>query len=260
MTQKDTHLTRREALAGVGAVGFVTLGAAGGRSTGSWNEYSDYTYAQSDSTTPWDLLVGWRRTENGTQVDSSPTDAEDDVESDGIRLVDLDNALPGDYGTASVGLQLDDPAGAAPDGVRVWFRLKLPDPLDDPASVALAERIHLDIRYDTGLLGIGACAGAESDFAGYGREIAKGTLADLVAGPLGDGIELDPTRLGDGCLTTDERRCLIFTWEFDSTGGNAGQGGIVDFDVDFVADECGTEGNPFEGNAVTGGDATGGSA
>jgi hypothetical protein len=259
MTQKDTHLTRREALAGVGAVGFVTLGAASGRQTGtdSWGGYSAYTYAQTD--TPWDLLVGWRRTENGARVDSSPTDAEDEVENAGIRLVDFDNALPGDEGTASVGLRLDDPAGAAPDGVRVWFRLKLPDAVDtDPASVALAERIHLDIRYDTGLLGIGACAGAESDFAGYGRQIAAGPLADLVAGPLADGIELDPTLLGDGCLTTDERRCLIFTWKFDSTGGNAGQGGTVNFDVDFLADDCTSDVNPFTYEAPTNSTADGG--
>ncbi|AZQ13441.1 hypothetical protein [Halorubrum sp. PV6] len=250
MTQKGSQgstITRREALAGVGAVGFATLGAASGRPTGtdSWDRYSAYTYAQTD--TPWDLLVGWRSTENGTLVDSSPTDVEDDVESAGIRLVDFDNALPGDEGTASVGLRLEDSAGAAPDGVRVWFRLALSDAFDDtdPASVALAERIHLNVRYDTGLLGIGACAGAESDFADYGREIADGTLADLVAGPLADGIELDPTLLGDGCLTTDERRCLIFTWEFDSIGGNAGQGGTVDFDVEFTADDCTSNVNPF---------------
>lgn len=264
MTQKGsqgTTLTRREALAGVGAVGFVTLGAASGRPTGtdSWDGYSAYTYAQTD--TPWDLLVGWRRTENGTRVGSSPTDAEDDVESAGIRLVDFDNALPGDEGTASVGLRLDDPAGAAPDGVRVWLRLQLSDSFDDtdPASVALAERIRLDVRYDTGLLGIGACAGAESDFAGYGQRIADGTLADLVAGPLADGIELDPSRLGDGCLTTDERRCLIFSWEFDSTGGNAGQGGSVDFDVAFAADDCTSDVNPFTYEPPTTSTADGGS-
>ena len=263
MTQKGSQgstITRREALTGVGAVGFVTLGAASGRQTGtdSWDDYSAYTYAQTD--TPWDLLVGWRNTENGTLVDSSPTDAEDDVESAEVRLVDFDNALPGDEGTASVGLRLEDPAGAALDGVRVWFRLKPSDAFDDadPASVALAERIRLDIRYDTGLLGIGACAGAESDFAGYGQQIAVGTLADLVTGPLADGIELDPTLLGDGCLTTDERRCLTFTWEFDSAGGNAGQGGTVNFDVEFAADDCASDVNPFTYEAPTNSTADGG--
>lgn len=240
MTQKDTHLTRREALAGVGAVGFVTLGAASGRSTGSWNEYSDYTYAQSDSTSSWDLLVGWRRTENGTVVGSSPTDSEDDVASDGIRLVDIDNTLPGDTGTASVGLQLDDPEETVPEGVRVWLQV-VPDIDDsDPASVALAERVSLDLRYDTGLLGIGGCGGADGNFMNYGEQIESGTLAELDGSALADGIELD-----GGCLTTGERRCLIFTWEFDADGGNAGQGGSVDFDLSFAADECGNEGNPF---------------
>lgn len=259
MTHKGSEeltLTRRKALAGAGAVGFAALGAATGRQTGtdSWNEYSGYTYAQTD--TPWDLLVGWRRTENGTLLGSSPTDAEDDVGSDGIRLVDFDNALPGDTGTVSVGLRLDDPAGTAPDGVRVWLRI---DPrLDgaDAASAALAERIHFDIRYDTGLLGVGGCAGAEGDFAGYGERIAAGTLAELDTDALATGIELNPSLFGDGCLTTDERRCLIFTWEFDSVGGNAGHGGTVNFDVEFAADECGAEGNPFLLESTT--DSTGG--
>ena len=251
---EELTLTRRKALAGAGAVGFATLGAATGRptATDSWGEYTDFTYAQTDQ--PWDLLVGWRRTENGAVVGSSPTDSEDDVEAAGIRLVDVDNALPHDTGTASVGLRLEDPAGAAPDGVRVW--LKIDSNLGaDAASLALAERIRLTVRYDTGLLGVGACAGAESDFAGYGELIADGTLAELDASPVATGVELDPTLLGSGCLTTEERRCLIFDWEFDGEGGNAGQGGAVGFDVRFAADDCSAEGNPFEANATTSSDA-----
>ncbi|ELZ58028.1 MULTISPECIES: hypothetical protein [Halorubrum] len=255
MTQKEPKLTRREALAGVGAVGFVTLGAAAGRPTASWDDYPEYTYAQSDR--PWNLLVGWRRTENGAAVGSSPTDAETDVEAAGVRLVDTDNALPGDEGAASVGLRLDDPADTAANGVRVWLRVA-PEFDDDAASRALAERVRLGVRYDTGLLGIGACAGAEGDFAGYGELIAAGTLAELSGGPLATGVELDPSLLGNACLTTDERRCLTFAWEFDAEGGNAGQGGSVGFDVEFAADDCTAEGNPFDMSAAS--DAAGGSA
>ena len=263
MTQKESKLTRREALAGVGAVGFAALGAASGRSTGtdSWAEYSQYTYAQTD--TPWDLLVGWRRTENGAIVGSSPSDAEDDVQSDGIRLVDVDNALPGDSGTASVGLRLDDPAAIAPDGVRVWLQIVPSFDTDDPASAALADRISLDVRYDTGILGIGGCGGAESGFADYGEPIASGTLASLDGSALATGIELNPGLLDNGCLGTGEQRCLTVAWEFDSVGGNAGQGGAVDFDVEFAADDCGAEGNPFDMTVDADGDdsadSTGGS-
>ena len=254
MTQKESKLTRREALAGVGAVGFATLGAASGRSTGtdSWDGYTDYTYAQTD--TPLNLLVGWRRTENGTVVDSSPVGAVDDVETAGIRLVDVENALPHDYGTASVGLRLEDPE----DTARVWLRID-PD-LDeaDAAGVALAERISLAVRHDTGIFGIGSCGGAEGEFAAAGRSIDAGTLAEIDGSALAEGVELRPGLLGDGCLGPGEQRCLTFTWEFDGEGGNDGQGGAIDFLVEFAAIECDTEGNPFERNASTQTDLTDG--
>lgn len=256
MTQKDTQLTRRQTLAGLGAVGFAALGAASRRSTetASWEEYSSYTYAQSD--TPWDLVVGWRRTENGAVVGSSSTDAVTDVESKGIRLVDVDNALPGDHGTASVGLRIEDPANTAPEGVRVWLRISPQIDTTDAASAALAERISLDVRYDTGLLGIGGCGGATGNFIGYGESIADGTLASFDGTDLADGIELNPGLFESGCLTVDEQRCLVFVWTFDADGGNTGQGGAVDFTVEFAADDCGSEGNPFELDAV--GDTAGG--
>ncbi|OTF12812.1 hypothetical protein [Halorubrum sp. SD612] len=249
MTQKESGLTRREALAGAGAVGFAALGAASGRPTGtdSWDEYTNYTYAQTD--TPFNLLVGWRRTENGTLVDSSAVGAVDDVGAVGVRLVDVGNALPHDYGTASVGLRLEDPE----DTARVWLRI---DPhLDgaDAASAALAERVTLTVRQDTGIFGIGSCGGAEGEFASAGELIADETFADIDGSALADGIELRPGLLGDGCLAPGEQRCLTFAWEFDGEGGNAGQGGAVDSLVEFAADECGAEGNPFDGDVAAGG-------
>jgi len=256
MMKRDPTLTRREALAGAGAIGFVTLGAASGRRTGTdnWDEYTDYTYAQTD--TRFNLLVGWRRTENGTVVDSSAVGAVDDVETAGIRLVDVANALPHDYGTASVGLQLEDPEDIA----RVW--LKIDPGLDDPddASAALAERVSLTVRQDTGIFGIGSCGGAEGDFASAGELIADATLAEIDGSALADGVELRPGLLGDGCLGPDEQRCVTFEWEFTGEGGNAGQGGAVDFLVQFAADECGSERNPFEMDPTTETDAAGGSA
>ncbi|ELZ41565.1 hypothetical protein C463_12827 [Halorubrum californiense DSM 19288] len=260
MTQKESRLTRREALAGAGAIGFAAVGAASGRQTGTdnWDEYTDYTYAQTD--TPFNLLVGWRRTENGTAVDSSPVGAIDDVDAAGIRLVDIENALPHDRGTASVGLRLEDPE----DTARVWLRVD-PD-LDglDPASAALAERVTLTVRQDTGIFGIGSCGGAEGEFASAGELITDETLADIDGSALADGVELRPGLLGDGCLGPGEQRCLTFAWEFDGEGGNAGQGGAVDFDVEFIADECDAEGNPFEmddGSDASGStDADGGAA
>ena len=252
MMKRDLTLTRREALAGAGAIGFVTLGAASGRRTGTdnWDEYTDYTYAQTD--TRFNLLVGWRRTENGTVVDSSPVGAVDDVEAAGIRLVDVANALPHDYGAASVGLRLEDPE----DTARVW--LKIDPDLDDPddESAALAERVSLTVRQDTGIFGIGSCGGAEGDFASAGELIVDETLAEIDGSALADGVELRPGLLGDGCLGPGEQRCLTFEWEFLGEGGNAGQGGAVDFLMEFGVADCDDEINPFEMNAATEVDAT----
>jgi len=130
----------------------------------------------------------------------------------------------------------------------VWLRIdpRLGDA--DAASAALAERITLDVRYDTGILGIGGCGGAESDFAGYGDRSRPEPSRRSTAPALATGVELNPRLLGNGCLTTDERRCLIFAWEFESEGGNAGQGGAVDFDVEFRRGRLRRRGEPVRGD------------
>ncbi|MFC5278476.1 hypothetical protein ACFPM1_06865 [Halorubrum rubrum] len=248
MTKRDIHLTRRQALAGIGAVGFATLGMAGGRSTGSWDQYTSYTYAQSD--VPTNLLVGWRSRYNDQLVRESPTDEVTEVDEIGspVRLIDQENVLPMDTGSTSVGLRIDDPGENVPDGVRVWMKID-PEIGSDPASQALAERIDVSVRYDTGFLGVGGCAGAESveDLPTFGDGIFAGTLAELDGDDLTEGIEVDPGILDNGCLTPDESRCLAFNWAFPiGEGGNAGKGGSVDFDVRFYAVDCAWDGNPFE--------------
>ena len=247
MSKKHEGVTRRQALAGVGAVGFATMGMGRGRPTASWNEYTDYTYAESDA--PSRLLVGWRSVYNDALVGESPTDSIDDVEEidGGIRLVDLDNVLPGDTGSASVGLRLDDEGGMVLDGARVWMQIAVD--AEDPVSQMFADRIEIDIRYDTGLLGVGRCAGAEDQFADFGEEIFSGTVGGLIGDDLDSGIELDPGLFDNGCLSPDERRCLTFVWRFPTGGGNAGKGGAIDFDVTFRAVSCGMTENPFENGA-----------
>lgn len=249
MTKRDIQLTRRKALAGAGAIGFATVGMGRGRPTASWDEYTDYTYAESDA--PSRLVVGWRSVYNDALVGESPTDSIDSVDEidGGIRLVDLDDVLPGDTGSASVGLRLDDEGGMVPDGARVWMQIAEPEGVslfEDPASRALADRIEIDIRYDTGLLGVRRCAGAEDQFVHFGEEIFSGTVDGLVSGDVAAGIELDPGLLDNGCLTPEERRCLTFVWRFPTGGGNAGKGGTIDFDVTFHAVSCEVTENPFK--------------
>lgn len=255
MTKGNPQLTRRKALAGAGAVGFATLGMGRGRPTASWNEYTNYTYAESD--TPTRLLVGWRSTYNGAVVGESSSDDVDDVDVSLIPAAALRNVLPGDGGTASVGLRLEDPGELVPEGARVWMQIEAD--LDDYAAQrarneALARRIALDVRYDTGVLGIGRCAGAEDEFVDFGESIFSGTFADLTdTDGLASGIELDPGLFDNGCLAPDERRCLTFVWAFPPGEGNVGKGGAIDFDVTFRAVSCDRAENPFDGEGEVSG-------
>lgn len=248
MKRDEPHLTRRKALAGAGAVGFATMGMGRGRSTASPDEYTNYTYAESDA--PSRLLVGWRSTYNDERVAASPTDSVDGA--DGIRLIDLRNVLPGDAGRTSVGLRLDDPGEAVPEGARVWMRVDVDTSGGRAAaSRALAERIEVDVRYDTGVLGIGRCAGADDEFVDFGEPIYAGSMAGLAAdGDLAAGVELDPGLFDNGCLVPGERRCLTLVWRFPADGGNAGQGGALDFDVAFHAVSCDRTENPFAAGAA----------
>ncbi|MWV63858.1 hypothetical protein GRS48_03325 [Halorubrum sp. JWXQ-INN 858] len=251
MTKRELQVTRREALAGVGAVGFATVGVARGRSTGHWNEYTNYTYAQ---TTGPQLLVGWRRTYNDAVVVDGPGGADDFVDGvseleEDVPLVHAENVLPGDTGTASVGLRAEE------TNARVWMRLEVGHD-GGPESLALADRIAVDVRYDTGLLGVGGCSGAEGDFAGYGEPIASGTLAAPATEPgangdLATGVELDPGFVNNACLEPGENRCLVFRWAFPTGMGNVGKGGAVDFDVSFRAVECANPSNPFDDGVAT---------
>lgn len=241
MTKRDIHITRREALAGVGAVGFATAGLSRGRSTGSWSGYTNYTYAESTGPR---LLVGWRGTYNGDLVVEGPTDptefidgVDDAGDHDGeVRLVEADNVLPEDHGTASVGLRAED----AP--ARVWMKL-------EAASNDLADRIEIETRYDAGLFGIGGCVGAEND--PRGATIAAGPLSapETVPDANGDlltGVELDPGILDDGCLEENGERCLAFTWALPTGRGNVGSGQSAAFSLRFRATDCTDPNNPFD--------------
>ncbi len=230
---------------GIGAVGFATTGLTRRRSTGSWNDYTDYTYAQTDGRR---LLVGWQATYNGSGTEAvvvdGPTDADDFVDGvTGVRLVDLDGVLPGDEGAASVGLRVEDDAE---EGLRAWMRLA-PDIGSDQASQEFADRLRVTVRYDDGLLGVGGCEGTDGLLSEFGTLIFSGSFADLFNADLADGIPIDPGLLDNDCLTPNDRRCLVIDWAFPIGDGNAGKGGSVDFDVEFGIDPCGAETkNPFE--------------
>ena len=241
MTKETEGITRRQALAGVGAVGFATAGLARGRSTGSWNEYTNYTYAETNGRR---LLVGWQTLYNGDVVVDGPTDEgdfADDVTD--VRLIDLDDVLPGDEGAASVGLRVEDDVE---EGLRAWMRV---DPIigNDQASQELADRLQVNVRYDDGLLGVGGCGGVNSAYSPFSTPIFEGSFTELKDDDLADGILLDRGFVNNSCLTPSDQRCLLLYWWFPDGDGNAGMGGSVDFDVEFGVDPCDAETtNPFD--------------
>lgn len=225
----------------MGAVGFATAGLARGRSTGSWNEYPNYTYAQ---TTGRRLLVGWQAVYNRDVVVDGPTDESDFADGvTDVPLVDLDDVLPDDKGAASVGLRVEDDVE---EGLRAWMRIN-PIIGNDQASQELADRLQVDIRYDDGLLGLGGCEGVNGDYSGYGTPIFEGSFAELKDDNLADGILIDPGFVNNSCLTPGDQRCLLLYWRFPVGDGNAGMGGSVDFDVEFGVDPCDADtANPFD--------------
>jgi hypothetical protein len=283
MTQ--TPITRRQVLAGLGAVGLVAAGPRLVRAARGEPAFTRYTLAQSTNGGP-DLRIAWYETYNGEYREDSgrftagdalaPTnesfeaaaaagryvdttaDAEGEAVSPGA-VVDLGNAVPGDEGTVVVGL-LADAADAT-----VWFRLRLdatpengvveperaPPANDDPTSTVgeLQDAVEVSLWYDNGLVGgcNGAIDGGESFVTGLS------TLGDLdgplaqVAADTDEGVRLDFDLLGSGCLPANDQQCVGFRWAIPASVGNEIQTDGVSFALEFATVPCDSDVNPFTG-------------
>lgn len=280
-----TPLTRRQVLAGLGAVGLVAVGPRLVRAARGEPAFTRYTLAQSTAGGP-DLRIAWYETYNGEyQEDSSrftagdalaPTnesfetaaaagrfvDTTSDVEGEAASpgaVVDLGNVVPGDEGTVVVGLLAD-----ATDAT-VWFRLRIdatpengvvePERAapanDDPASTVgeLQDALEVSLWYDNSVMGgcNGRVDGGESLVTGLS------TLGDLdgplarVASDTDEGVRLDFDLLGSGCLPADEQQCVGLRWAIPASVGNEIQTDGVSFALEFATVPCDSVVNPFTG-------------
>jgi len=222
------HLLTSVGIAGVGTYGFLRL--HGASTAAPTYQYTNYTIAESDGPR---LLVGWYSTYNGAVLSGAPLDNGEwdgtatDSYIDGVETVladnpavDVDNLLPGDSGTLSVGLFADS------EPLRAWARL------GSKGTGPLSEAIKIEVWYDTGIFGIGGCQGAESGSSIDPITDTDATLAD--PGDLVDGVELNPGIFDNGVIEADQQVCIALAWELPETAGNELQNTAASFDLEFV--------------------------
>jgi hypothetical protein len=288
MTQ--TPITRRQVLAGLGAVGLVAAGPRLVRAARGEPGFTQYTLAQSADGGP-DLRIAWYETYNGTYQEDSgrftsgpalrptnesftdaaaagrfvdtvdATNPEDVVEPGAV--IGLDNVLPGDEGVVVVGLLAEDA------DARVWFKLDLlatpengryepeataGDATDGADEGELQDAIDVELWYDTSLTG--GCDGVRNGSEAFVSGLSTlgsldGTLAE-VAAATDRGVELDFDLVGTGCLPAGVQRCVAFRWSFpEAPDNNRSQTDGVSFSLRFATVACGnTDTAPFAAGDV----------
>lgn len=243
--QRYPELTRRSVLTSVGAVGVGAYGFTRFRGTSpSDNDvrYTNYTFAGTEGPR---ILIGWYSTYNGDLRSGAPTDGDewrheatdeyvDDVDAvlGDTPAVDVDNVLPGDSGTLSVGLFVEPDSESTQIGMR----------LEDDGG-ALSEAINVQVWYDTGIFGIGGCEGAENGTPTDVITPEGATVAD--PGELADGIELNPGIFNNGTIDPGDRVCIALAWQLPIGTANSFQQTSGGFDLTFTADNSGS--NSFGG-------------
>ncbi|WP_256298232.1 hypothetical protein [Haloarchaeobius salinus] len=241
------RLNRRRLLAGLGATGVASVGGLALLTEGA-KAYPDSTALAS---TP--LRYDWRETYNGTTVDGGTTVTGTET---GPRLA-VSNVLPGDRGSLSIRLRLDDTSEDV--AVQPFLSLDLaatPEngindseaSLDDtPERGELQEFLTVSLWYDTGLRGFDAF-GAENGIQDVGESLvhpdANGSLTS-VATALSTPTLLDPAEGGptsDSCLSGDDSIGFVLAWSFDGDADprdvNVTQSDGVVFDLGLYTEQC----------------------
>jgi hypothetical protein len=282
----DSTLTRRQVLAGLGAVGLVASGPHVVRGARGDPPFTRYTLA--GSTDGPDLRIAWYELYNGQKQEDSNrftaggpldnteasfnesaeagrfVDTTSDVEGEAVTagpVISLGNVVPGDTGALVVGLLAEG------DDASVWMRLDVreyaenthvePERVDGdltPNTGELQDELDVKVWYDNGsLTGCNGRVDGVESFVTAPSNLgdANGSFAD-VAAALSDGVRLDFGLIDDGCIPAGRERCVSFAWEIPADTGNAIQTDGIDFDVEFAVVACDDDvANPFEGVEVT---------
>jgi len=246
----EKKITRRRALAGLGASGFAAAGLGFGGLTLATDPSLAHENSMETDVDGNDLLFEWVETYNGETIEGPGNVTADPA---GMRL-SLQNVLPGDAGALGIRMSLQS-GQSSPLSVTPYFAFDLHETaengINEPEEKAgdttadegeLQEFIDVKIWYDEGLLNVQQL-GESNNEQDFGENLidpnAEGTLAE-VADALPSSVDLetaDPLRLDpqDGtCLTTDNAVIIAFGWEFPSSANvNVTQSDSVSFDLLF---------------------------
>ena len=230
-------------LAGVGATGFVSVGGL----TMLTDEAVEFRETMAVSG-PVDLRLDWRETYNGDVLENSTVD---EIDRDGPRI-SLQNVLPGDQGTLSVRVGVDEETDAS---ALVEFAIPELETAENGATDPersidghdsergdLQRFLNVKLWYDTGLFGAESLGARNADADVGEAVIAEGSLPD-VASELEDGVALDPSPNelgGSDCLESGDSVTISLQWQFDANAAdvNLAQGDSVAFDLAVQGEQC----------------------
>lgn len=254
----EKKLTRRRALAGLGASGFAAAGLGFGGLALATEPSLAYTHSMETEVDGNDLLFEWVETYNGDTLEEATGTAEAMADPPGMTI-SLEDVLPGDEGALGIRMTLQSASSSSPS-VTPFFAFDLygtdENDINNPEEKAgdtsavegeLQEYIDVKLWYDTGLMDVQPLGAANLE-KNSGEPLiddpdAEGKLADVAAhfpnsldvdtdSSTDAGFPLDPQD-GD-CLTTDNAVIIAFRWAFpDSPGVNVTQSDSVSFDLHF---------------------------
>ena len=257
MTPNDAPLSRRQILAGLGAVGLSAAGAG----FGSVSYLTDREqFAGTIAAGSLDLAVGYRSTYNGDLLASAPggddpradCDTPGLVDGAGVPAVTLDDMKPGDCGTITAALHV------CANPSRLWVAASLVESVEN--VLRPEETLAGDSTPDTGEIHelVEVTCWVDDDADGVLNEdervVFEGTFTDFVA-EAETGVLLTEDGDGPTCADGDSVVTVSIAWclPLDGDDHNRAVTDSMVFDIAFGAVQCRhdpTGRNPFA-NATT---------
>ncbi|WP_255150865.1 hypothetical protein [Halorarius halobius] len=244
----DSRPTRRDILAGAGAVGSLYLATKGGAAALGLQPVELNRRTRIEG--PTDLRIDWRETYNGKRLPAENGSRNGRGGRSAAPVVTFDGVLPGDSGTATFRLTQAAP-GRDVEGERPPLRVRLrprvtanaENGLTEPERMAgdttpergeLLDSVDARLWRDDGVLGsgVGACNGRHEEGEPL---LAEGSLREL---DTDSGIVLAGPGGARDCLSPKATLCVGLEWSVDSNVGNLVQGDSLRFDLDFYTESC----------------------